>query len=42
MCKKNDHCGFCEIHIEDFGKLDKVFTKYDAVELSMGEILINN
>lgn len=20
MCKKNDHCGFYEIHIEHFGK----------------------
>lgn len=32
MCKKNDHCGFCEIHIEDFWKkLDKVLLKYELL-----------
>lgn len=43
MCKKNDHCGFYEIHIEHFGKTRlKRFAKIRVAELSMEEILINN
>lgn len=50
MCKKKDYCYFCEIHMNTLEKLDKNdllkkkndLLKIIVVELSMGEILINN
>ena len=43
MCKKKDYCYFYEIHTNTLEKLDKNdLLKIIVVELSMGEILINN